>query len=541
MPVLIMMGMGVYGRVTWICMGYSLFRLASDVEKLPFPMAPISSEGATALAESNQEGESWRWRVFSIGSVIGIAFGAVYSLVPMLTKAFFGETVTMLPIPFIDTTVQTEGLLPTAETGIGTNLGLFITGMVLPFWMVFGSFLASMVSVFINPLMHELGILHHWRPGMDTIMTNFMNRVDFYLSFGIGTSLAVALLGFWQVFKSVRRARRQRAAGITKGSWDDIPEGRGDFSIKLALSVFGVFSVAATMFAWYLLTHPDYPTDPVTGKLLSGAVPWEGQSGYTRIALPLALFGFSFVYTPVISYVNARMVGLTGKSVNFPMLRQATFILSGYQGTAIWCTPFPIRDFGRSAQRFRVFELTGTRFTSVIKAELCLYPITFITSLIFWQYVWHYGDPIPSPAYPFAQKMWQLHALQQCLVWSATSTGGKSLFFVAFKVKYVLFGMGLGLSLFALLSTLKAPLLMLYGFVGGLSSIPHMLLPEFIGALLGRYYFAPLIGREKWRRYTPVLAAGFFCGVGLISMIGVAFMLLRGCITPKPYLILPGG
>ena len=105
----------------------------------------------------------------------------------------------------------------------------------------------------------------------------------------------------------------------------------------------------------------------------------------------------------------------------------------------------------------------------------------------------------------------------------------------------MIFGLCLGLSVFALLSSLKAPVLMLYGFVGGMSSIPHMLLPEFVGALIGRYYFARLIGREKWRRYTPVLAAGFFCGVGLVSMIGVAFMLLRGCITPKPYLILPGG
>jgi len=540
-PVVLMLGMGVYGRVAWVCMGYSLFRITSDIERLPFPMAPIASEGATALAESSQEGESWRWRVFSIGSVLGMAFGAVYSLVPMLTKAFFGESVMLLPIPWIDTTVQTEGLLPAAETGMTTNLGIIIVGMVLPFWLVFGSFLASMVSVFVNPLMHEMGILTHWRPGMDTIMTNFMNRVDFYLSFGIGTSMAIAILGIYQVVKGIRKARRERAAGITKRSWSDVPEGRGDFSIKLALSLFGVLSLATVLLSWYLLTHPHYPTDPKTGKLLEGAVPWGEQGQYTRIALPFILFGFGFIYTPLMSYVNARMRGLTGKSVGFPMLREATFILSGYRGTAIWCAPFPMRDYGANAQRFRVFELTGTKFTSVIKAELCLYPITFIASLVFWQYVWHYGDPIPSPTYPFAQKMWQLHALKQCLVWSATSSGGKSLFFLAFKLKYVLFGLGLGLSVFALLTALKAPTLMLYGFVGGLSSIPHMLLPEFIGALLGRYYFARLVGREKWRRYTPVLLAGFFCGVGLISMIGVAFMLLRGCITPRPYLILPGG
>jgi hypothetical protein len=540
-PVVIMFGMGVYGRVAWVCMGYSLFRVTSDMERLPFPMASIASEGATALAESSQEGESWRWRVFSIGSVLGMAFGAVYSLVPMLTKAFFGEPVMLLPIPWIDTTVQTEGLLPAAETGIATNLGMVIVGMVLPFWLVFGSFLASMTHMFVNPLLHELGILTHWRPGMDTIMTDFMNRVDFWMSFGIGTSLSIAVLGFWHVINGVRKARRERAAGINRRSWKDVPEGRGDFSIRLALTIFGIGTLVTTLVAWYMLTHPSYPVDEA-GKVLAGATPWAEQSGYTKIALPLILFGFAFIYTPLMSYVNARMWGLTGKTVQFPMLREATFILSGYQGAAIWCAPFPLRDYGRNAQSFRVFELTGTKFTSIIKAELCLYPITFVASFVFWQYVWHYGDPIPSPTYPFAQKMWQLHALKQCLVWSATAkTGGQSLFFLAFKLKYVIFGLALGLSLFALLASIKAPTLMLYGFVGGMSQIPHVLLPEFVGALLGRYYFARLIGREKWRRYTPVLAAGFFCGVGLISMIGVAFMLLRGCITPRPYLILPGG
>jgi hypothetical protein len=136
--------------------------------------------------------------------------------------------------------------------------------------------------------------------------------------------------------------------------------------------------------------------------------------------------------------------------------------------------------------------------------------------------------------------MWQMQALNQCLIWSATAggeKGGQSLFFLAFRLDYMLIGLGVGLGAFALLSALRAPLLLLYGFVGGIGSIPHVLIPEFIGAIIGRYYFARLIGPEKWRRYTPVLAAGFFCGVGLISMIGVAFMLLRGCIAPKPFVI----
>ncbi len=535
-PILLMVAGGVFGRVAWVTMGYTLFRATSDVEKLPFPMASIAAEGATALAESSQEGEGWRWRIFSIGAMLGMVFGAVYSLLPLTTKAFFGTPIALLPIPWIDTTVSTETILPAAETGIATNLGMVVVGMVLPFWMVFGQFLAAMTHMFVNPLLHELGVLTHWRPGMDTIMTQFMNSIDFWMSFGIGTSFAVALLGIWHVIKGVRKARRDRKAGVATGSWDQVPAGRGDFSIKIAMLLFGAGSLAIVLLSWYLMSHPGEYYIEHTAKDAAGnpILPMSGKNVYWL--LPLFLFGFAFVYTPAISYVNARMFGLTGKPIGFPMIREATFIFSGSKGSAIWCAPFPMQDYGGNAQFFREVELTGTRFTSIIKAEFCIYPVTLIASFLFWQYVWHYGDPIPSPSYPFAQKMWQLSALNSCLTWSATAVrGGQSMFFLAFKPAYVACGLGFGLAAFALLTALKAPTMMLFGFVAGIGALPHMILPEFIGALLGRYYFAKLVGVDKWRRYTPVLSAGFFCGVGLISMVGVALMLLRGCITPKPY------
>ena len=58
-----------------------------------------------------------------------------------------------------------------------------------------------------------------------------------------------------------------------------------------------------------------------------------------------------------------------------------------------------------------------------------------------------------------------------------------------------------------------------------------MLLPEMIGALLGRYYFARKFGRERWLQYTPILVAGYACGMGLIGMVGVAFALISKSVT----------
>ena len=34
----------VLGRMSWFGLGYSLFRLTADAERLPFPLAPIAAE-----------------------------------------------------------------------------------------------------------------------------------------------------------------------------------------------------------------------------------------------------------------------------------------------------------------------------------------------------------------------------------------------------------------------------------------------------------------------------------------------------------------
>ena len=64
-------------RISWLCMGYTLFRMTSDYERLPYPFAPINAQGATALAEMTAGEETWRWRVFSTGAMIGLVFGTI--------------------------------------------------------------------------------------------------------------------------------------------------------------------------------------------------------------------------------------------------------------------------------------------------------------------------------------------------------------------------------------------------------------------------------------------------------------------------------
>jgi hypothetical protein len=495
----------IMGRVSYFCAGYSLFRITSDVEKLPFPLAPVAAQGATALAESGQE--TWRWRTFSIGAMIGIGFGCVYVLVPAVTSAVFGSPVQLIPIPWIDFTLATEDILPTATIGISTNLGLVITGMVLPFWTVVGRFLAAMTHMFGNPILHEAGVLVSWRRGTETIMTEFRNSIDFWLSFGIGTSIGVALIGIITVFRSVLR-RKQSDREQERGSWSDVPAGRGDFSVALAIGLFLICTAGQISLCFLLI-----------GK---------------HVYLMGFLFFFGFFYTPLISYVNARLVGLVGQHVGFPMIKQATYILSGYEGVDIWYAPFPMLDFGHAAQKFREIELTGTNFRSVIKVQLVMFPVLWIASFVFWAYIWGTGPKIPSEAYPYAQKMWHRRALGECLWVSATldDESGERSSYLYKAISFNKIGVGFLFATigYTLLKVAGLPTLAIYGYISGLAILPHMMLPEMLGALIGRYYFAKKFGKKQWLRTVPVLMAGYMCGVGLIGMVGAAINLLASAV-----------
>ena len=49
--------------------------------------------------------------------------------------------------------------------------------------------------------------LNLWQQGMGTIETVFVNQVDFWMSFGLGTTFAIAAIGIYQIVQSVRSAK----------------------------------------------------------------------------------------------------------------------------------------------------------------------------------------------------------------------------------------------------------------------------------------------------------------------------------------------
>lgn len=498
----------IIGRLQWVGLGFILFRITSDIERLPFPFAPIAAQGSTALAEQTQKRETWRWHIFSVGAVIGLAWSVFYLFIPILSGSVLSNPIQLIPIPFIDLTTRTEKILPGWPTGIATDVSGILSGFIVPFWAVMGTAAASLIAMFVNPHLVRTGNMPHYEPGMDTVQTTFVAWQDYWLPAGIGVAIAIGIIGFWEVGKNLYMAKRagdikrREEMGVTGAA-------RGDIPIWLCIA-FYLVSVACLVVICRILI-PRFPM-------------WW-------------LLFFGFFYTPVMSYISARLTGLIGQGIAIPMVREISFILSGYRGVDIWFAPIPLGDMGPQAQFFRTVELTGTRMTSVIKAEILMFPLILGTSFLFWQFIWRL-QPIPSQAYPYAQKMWPLESMQQALWFTATgedSTFFRDAVFRPDKVRVIFIWLGLAMGGYTILASFRMPTMFIYGLIRGTGQMPHGIILQLVGALLSRFYFEKRYGRRQWKLWAPVLMAGFACGMGLMSMAGSALAMVIRSVKQFPY------
>jgi len=187
---------------------------------------------------------------------------------------------------------------------------------------------------------------------------------------------------------------------------------------------------------------------------------------------------------------------------------------------------------------WRVLELTGTTFTSSIAATLITLPILLISGILVYHFIWKLA-PIPSAVYPHAQITWPMSVTSRCM-WVTSLRDGQSQMLQAIRGRYVLTGLVSCLGLYGVL-WLANPILpgghsmWYYGFLHGLGQDPGMEVWTLAGALLGKYYMIKKFGLKRWYKYTPVLAAGFGCGVGLVSMATVAIALVSKAVIVKPF------
>ncbi len=534
-PILIMLFVAVVGLVSKYTLGYLFFRITSDFERLPFPMAPVAAQGSMALAEESESGapetsvgggkvpakKDNRWRLFSLGSYLGIGFGFIQIGVPAITGIFLAQPIYLIPQPFLDLTPTTQSFLPATPTGISLDLGIVLLGFVLPYWAVIGTFIAIVLTVVINYFLHQYGVLQTWQPGMDTVNTTFANNRDFWLSFGIGSGIGIAVVSVYSLLQDLGQKmaeikRDRLASGVTASLWAPPRAGRGDYPMWIAAVLY--LAVSAALLC-----------------LISSLLGWQWN-------LVLFLLFYIFFYNPFIAYVNARLLGIAGQSVDIPYVKEMGFLASGAKGVDIWLTPVPTDNYGAQAQAFRVNELTGVTFWSLVKTELVALPVLFLLSLMFWGFIWH-STPIPSPVFPAAQVNWELMSKNNVLLYSATAVDkegnrkplSETEFGKALKPAYIATGLIVIGGSFIVLRAFGLPVMLVYGLVRGFGQLPHYMILEVVGALLSRYYFQKRFGEQNFIRMSSTLFAGYLTGVGLVGMTTIALRLIYSAVSPTPF------
>ena len=310
--------------------------------------------------------------------MMGLVFGFFYLGIPIFTGVILPKPLMLIQMPFIDLTQNTEGILPAAATGLSGNLIFVLEGFVLPFQLVVGLFVASFGSqVVVNPILQTHGLLPTWRPARTRSGRGWRAGLDFWMSVEMGLKLSVG-------------AHRD-----PPGQPDDLPAaaaaGAGP---SLGLRLPGPRRLHWLIPLALFFACPGHLRDPgqPAGALLPDLDPGGAGVPLTRRSSPTS---------------RRASTAWPAEGVEMPYVREAFLVQSGYKTLDIWFMPTSMSDYGGYAQRFREAELTGTKLTSIFKAEAAIWPLIMIASFIFWAFLWH-TSAIPSSQFPYAQMFWPI-------------------------------------------------------------------------------------------------------------------------------------
>ena len=229
-----------------------------------------------------------------------------------------------------------------------------------------------------------------------------------------------------------------------------IPEGRGDWNIWLSIGVWFVATMGQMALAHWLV--PGFPA-------------W------------IILF-YGLIYTPLISYVSGRMIGITGQGVGYPVSEGGYDHQERVHAVGHLVRADTDERPRRAGEFFREVELTGTKFTSIIKAEVLKFIVILPASFMFWSFFWK-TSPIPSAQYPYVQKVWPVNATMSSIWWTANRGSIKDNWLLSALRWNVIGYSGIGtLALYAVSCACKIPLLFFYGFVSGIQGQPMATDPD---------------------------------------------------------------
>jgi hypothetical protein len=502
LPIAVLVIAMVLGLCSELGLGLLCSYLYVEVEKLPYPTAPIGSESIITISER----ESTRVRVFTIATVISLIWSTITFGVPTTLGYAFGIRAGYLT--FIDLTTVLDKYLP------GVVYGIIFEPFAYTFaWMLPAS---TVVSVFIGS--YAIWVLGNWLAlqipsplfaqfqreyiiGSPASLVIWRANLNVWLSFFIGAALGVAIVRFIYGWKYLVRSIRSLAY---LGKAAQVKTGYPPLFIILTLWLGGLIGSTT-------LTHILVPQFPL----------WT---------LIIFLVGIPFIS----AMINARGMGETGFGVSIPYMKELAILSSGYKGAEAWFMPIYVRGLGTGsmASEFsyiaKVAQITETRFMDYVKTLLILFPLTVIMSFIIISLFWMMA-PIPSITYSATVNVWPELVIEQNFM--ATN------FFNLFKPDLMIVGLLISSVLTIASNMIRIPFFSPIALVAGFNTYPWFANALAIGYLIGVHIFQKKLGREWWNQYKAVILAGIACGYGIIATLaGIVTLISRALwYSPTPY------
>jgi hypothetical protein len=466
--------------------GISAFAANILVEKLdfPFPAAMIDTSMSTFVSERDPSVS----RYF----LIPFIFGAVFGTIVYLPYIIFQRG--LIPIPFIDLTVWIQEVMPGAVIAIPTILSSYVGGLIVPSragtWMLIGSLA---IWIVLNSLFTTTfkGFAPEWASeymkGMGIMAIS--NRASLRLWFGpqLGFTLAIIVFILFKIRGALISAAR---AVLSK-----------DMSTSLILSPkksLLIFICGATLStALYSIMVPSVPIwIPIFYTFFLGGlmgIMSAASQGLIAYAIPQFTFTWhSLVYlaTPIKQYEVYAFDPPRGGS-----------------GTAGFC------------QQVKASIMVGAHPRDLLKIWIIGALLAQLIGLISVDFFWRVA-PIPSSAYP----MTVFNAISAAYIDSMLTTR-----MITINLYNVLIPMAILLALLFVGGFLesKGSFFSFMGLTYGLFSLPHAVIPIFIGSLIGDYVMPKYLGgKENWSKVRGFLIAGEITGEGLLIALGVGSSIL---------------
>jgi len=476
------LGMGLFTRELYI-----------KQEKLEFPLARPMAEAALTLGER----EPAKMSVLFVAAMISMVYNFFLYGLPTISRALFGTSTTIIPIPWIDLNIAFERMVPGMSFGIATDMLVFASGFIVPFPVVLSVFAGSLaLYVFGGPLAVNMKLWPGWLPGMDVALSFQHSVLYVWISVIIGLSMAAAILPILRYPRPFIRAigalRRVQVRGAT---------GQRDISPLFTLPMWLAASVAGTIMAAILV-----PT-----------FPWYL---FALLTIP-----FAFVQ----GLIAARAVGETGMPLVLPYVSQGVYMLGytlGYQGVDVWYAPLVISTGGSGgwAQWFKIADLTDTSVPSFIKAFTVGILVSLASHFIFTELFWRMS-PIPSSTYPATQIYWPVN-VSMSLVWVT-----RQIF--VFKPELLLGSFGVAAIIYLVGESTHLPISLIGLATGAATPIPTAF-SIFIGGVIGKI-LEKVIGKVRWRANNAIIVAGLSVGEGIIIGIAAGVAIISKALWSLPY------